>query len=146
MGGSQEAAPQRLIVLDTNAFIWLANGDAIAPDALIAIEAAAAANEIGVPAIVAWEIGLAVSKNRLRLSIDVDTWFSRAIALPGIRAIAMTADVALVSTRLPGKFHADPADRLIVATARALDATLITSDRAILAYAKAGHVRAIRAR
>ncbi len=135
-----------MIVLDTNAFIWLANGDAIAPAALNAIEMAAAANEVGVPAIVAWEIGLAVSKNRLRLSIDVETWFSRAMALPGLRAIQMTADVALASTRLPGKFHADPADRLIVATARALDATLVTSDRAILAYAKAGHVRAIKAR
>ena len=47
-----------------------------------AIETAVAANEVGVPAIVAWEVGLAVSKNRLRLSIDVETWFSRAMALP----------------------------------------------------------------
>ncbi|MFM7345865.1 MAG: type II toxin-antitoxin system VapC family toxin [Tagaea sp.] len=135
-----------MIVVDTNAFIWLAHGDPMATPALTAIDAAVRSSVILVPSIVAWEIGLAVSKGRLKLAIDVQEWLARALVLPGVREVPLAADVALASTRLPGVFHADPADRLIIAQARALGAPLLTSDRAILAYAKAGHLKAIRAR
>ncbi len=135
-----------MVILDTNAFIWLAEGAPLAQPALSAIEAAAKSGAVRIPAIVAWEIGLAVSKGRLGLSMDVDTWLARAFALPGIQELPLAAGVALASTRLPGSFHSDPADRLIVASARAHGAPLVTSDKAILAYAKAGHVKAIRAR
>jgi PIN domain nuclease of toxin-antitoxin system len=135
-----------VIVLDTNAFIWLADGDRLSDPALAAIAASAPSGGVLVPAVVAWEIGLAVSKNRLRLTMGVEVWLKRALALPGVRELPLSAEVALASTRLPGRFHADPADRLIVAAARAHGAMLITSDRAILAYAKSGHVKAIRAR
>jgi PIN domain nuclease of toxin-antitoxin system len=135
-----------VLVLDTNALIWIAQGDPMSPAAVATIDAAARIGRVYVPAIVAWEVGLAYSKGRLKLSMDVDVWTARAMALPGLRPLPLTAEVALASTRLPGDFHADPADRMIVAAARALDAPVLTSDRKILAYAKAGHVKAIRAR
>jgi PIN domain nuclease of toxin-antitoxin system len=87
-----------------------------------------------------------VEKGRLLLRRELSDWMSAVQALEGLEIVALTPDIAVESVRLPGSFHADPADRIIVATARVLDAILITADRAILAYSEAGHVRAIDAR
>ena len=65
------------------------------------------------------------------------------MAMPAIRAAEFDGDIAIEAAMLPGDFHRDPADRLLVATARLLDLTIVTSDAKILAYAAAGHVRAI---
>ena len=97
-------------------------------------------DEVGVSAITPWEIALLVEKGRLRLVREVSGWLDAALAAPGVRLLPIEPGVALDSVRLPGAFHADPADRLIVATARRWSAPLITADAAIIAYGKAGHV------
>lgn len=90
-----------------------------------------------------WEIGLLARKRRLTLDLEPLAWFERFLAAPGIRLVPLSLKAALLSSVLPEPFHGDPADRMLVATARELDATLVTRDRKILAYAEAGHLRAM---
>jgi PIN domain nuclease of toxin-antitoxin system len=85
-------------------------------------------------------------RGRLLLRQELSVWLSAVQGLDGLELVALTPEIALESVRLPGTFHADPADRIIVASARVLDATLMTADRAILSYAQAGHVRSLDAR
>ena len=79
------------------------------------------------------------------LDRDVGEWLQAAMQLPGIRLEPLSVSVAVASTRLPGQFHSDPADRIIVATARQLGAVLVTDDKLLLDYAAAGHVKSRRA-
>ena len=82
-----------------------------------------------------------VAKRRLVLATDVADWIDATREPPGVRIADVTAEIAVDGTRLPGVFHGDPADRLIVATARSLGATLVTCDERILAYAEDGDLR-----
>ncbi len=139
-----------MILLDTCALIWLANGDSIADGALAEIERAIAAGNGGllVSPVSAWEVGLASRRARRgRLPEpflpDPGAWFARALAHPGVRLCPLTSAAAIASSELPGDFHEDPGDRLLVATSRALAAPIVTRDQKILAYAEAGHVAAI---
>ena len=81
----------------------------------------------------------------MRLGCDAAVWIDTALDLPGARLLPTEPAIAIDSVCLPGSFHADPADRLIVATALHCGAVPFTADRAILDYATAGHVRAIDA-
>jgi PIN domain nuclease of toxin-antitoxin system len=91
-------------------------------------------NIIGISAISCWEIAKLVEYNRLELPLPLDEWFEKALNYPGIQLFNLTPEIAIESTRLPGKFHRDPADQIIVATARLHDCPIITSDRKILDY------------
>lgn len=132
-----------MLLLDTHAALWLDSGAPMAAAALSAIEAAAARGEVLVSAVTAWEIGLLVRKRRLVLDLEPLAWFERLVALPGIREVPLSAGAALLSSFLPEPFHGDPADRMLIAAARATGAVLVTRDARILAYAEAGHVRAM---
>lgn len=81
------------------------------------------------------------SKGRLRLSGDHLEWVKNALQIPGLSLIALTPEAAMEASNLPGQFHGDPADRLLVATARHLGATLVTADECILEYGRQKHVR-----
>ena len=135
-----------MIVLDTHVLIWAMDGERrLGTDATAAITAAAQVDEVGISAVTPWEIALLAERGRLRLTREVGAWIKAALALPGLRLIALEPEIAVDSARLPGTFHADPADRLIVATARQYGAPLFTADYAILSYAAGGHVQAIDA-
>ena len=129
------------LLLDTHALVWLAVGDArLSAAARKRIESAAQHQQLWVSAITPWEIGMLVAKGRLILDRDVMDWVGAALALPGIRLAPLDPAVAVASTRLPGELHGEPADRLIVATARHLGATLVTADAALLSYGRLRHV------
>jgi PIN domain nuclease of toxin-antitoxin system len=136
------------VLLDTCAVIWLANGDPMLPRSMAAIHAAAVARAICVSPITAWEIGL-LSRPRpnrtadLHFQPDPKTWFARFMGGPGIQAAALTPDIAIEASHLPGDLHGDPADRLIKATARNLGLPIVTRDRKIIAYGESGFVRTI---
>jgi PIN domain nuclease of toxin-antitoxin system len=136
------------VLLDTCAVIWLANGVALPPDVVAILMRAGSANGLLVSTVSAWEIGL-LNRPRpgrqpaLRCEPDPKTWFARFLSGPGIREMPITHATAIDSSHLPGDLHPDPADRLIVATARHLGMPIVTGDRNILAYAEAGHVRVI---
>ena len=75
-----------------------------------------------------------VERGRLTLSCPVDEWLDQALSYPGVRVLALTPEVAVESTRLPGTFHRDPADQILVATARIHSCPLVTSDARVLDY------------
>lgn len=116
-----------MVVLDTHAAVWWTTE----PDRLSAraASAIAAADRIGIPSIVFWEVALLVRKGRLELDLQVSEWAAQVQLIPRVEAIALTPPIALAADALV--MHPDPADRFIVATARALDARLVTKDRSI---------------
>lgn len=135
-----------LVLLDTHAFVWLLNGnERLGRKARKAIQRSLDEAAVLVSAISPWEIAMLVGKGRLVLDRDVGEWLRAALALPGVRLEPLSPEVAVASTRLPGALHADPADRIIAATARHLGASLVTEDRLLLAYGAAGHIKTIHA-
>ena len=135
-----------MIVLDTHVLIWAVEDERrLGAGARATITAAEQADGLGVSAITPWEIALLAEKGRLRLTREVREWLMAALALPGIELLPIEPAIATESVRLPGAFHADPADRLIVATARHYGAPLLTADYAIVSYAAGGHVQTIDA-
>lgn len=136
----------RAVVLDTHVLVWLLQGsERLGPRSRGLITAAAHTESVYVPAISTWEVAMLVAKGRLALDREVGEWLSAALRLPGMRLAALDPLVAVDATRLPGDVHGDPADRLIVATARRHAALLITDDKLILQYGTAGHVSTHRA-
>jgi PIN domain nuclease of toxin-antitoxin system len=136
------------VLLDTCAVIWLANGDPLAPSSLAAIVHAGLAEGVFVSPISAWEVGmLSTARARrgpaLQFLPDAKTWFARVMDGPAISEADFTSEIAIEASYLPGNLHGDPADRLIVATARHLGIPVVTRDRRIIAYARNGYVQAI---
>ena len=123
-----------MIILDAHIWVWWVNRDIALTSAKQQIIATSEPDGLGVPAISCWEVAKLVEKNRLVLSLPVSEWIDRALAYPGIRLIPLTPQIAIASTQLPQPFHKDPADQMIVATARDLDFPLATDDREILLY------------
>ena len=135
-----------MIVLDTHALIWAIEDERrLGADARAKITAAEQEDGIGISAITPWEIALLVEKGRLRLSREVREWIMAVLSLPAIGLLPIEPAIAIESARLPGAFHADPADRFIVATARHYGVPLLTADYAILTYAAGSHVQTIDA-
>lgn len=133
------------LLLDTHVWIWLLAGhEMIRPKQLTLIEEAASESIIGIAAISTWEIAMLAAKGRIALEEPVLSWIQTSLNLPGVELIPLTPDIAVESSQLPGNFHGDPADRLIVATARIHQLTLLTHDEKILAYAKQHYVSAIQ--
>ena len=133
-------------LLDTHVLVWLLDGnERLGEKSRTLIQQSAQADSLYVSAITPWEIAMLVSKGRLTLVQEVGEWLRIAISMPGVRMAPLSIDVSVASTRLPGAFHSDPADRIIVATARHLGATLVTEDKLVLDYGKAGHVKCHRA-
>lgn len=108
-----------------------------------AIEKAEGSGGVYVSPISAWEVATLVGKNRLVLSMSPDSWFDALLALPGIRLAPMPPRTLIASAALPGDPPADPADRIIAATARADNLVVVTRDRELLSYADQGHLRAV---
>jgi PIN domain nuclease of toxin-antitoxin system len=135
------------LLLDTHAAIWLAEGQLT--DAVFAqVVAAGLADGVFVSPISAWEIGLLArprpsGQPAVTFKPDPQTWFATFLTQPIIAEAPLTPKIAIDSSFLPGHFHSDRADRLLVATARNMNIPLLTRDQRILAYADAGHVEAI---
>ena len=132
------------VLLDTCAALWLMGGEPISPESLKAIRSAGAAHVgVYVSPFTAWEIGTLIAKQRLHLTLSPEVWFERLLAMPGVRLAELTPKILLVSTALPGSPPADPADRILAATARVRGHVVITRDKKLLDYAREGHIRAI---
>ena len=122
-----------MIVLDTHVLLWLDQHDASLGQRAIAIAAdALAAVVLAASAITFWEVALLLRKKRLQLKLPVARW-RRDFIDQGLVEIPITGAIGIAAAGLED-FHADPADRLIVATAQELGATLLTADEKILAW------------
>ncbi len=124
------------LLLDTHIWIWLMNGERqqLGSVAIEAIEQAAAGGRVYVSAISVWEVSMLDSKGRIRLSRDCSEWVHQALAAPGLHLLPLSPDIAVASSRLPGAFPGDPADRILAASARLMNLTLVTRDQRILEY------------
>jgi PIN domain nuclease of toxin-antitoxin system len=146
MSGAEAGPGPRAVLLDTCAVIWLANGDQMARTAVAAIVHAGLADGVFVSPVSAWEVGLLARPSQAKsvsFLPDPKTWFTRVMSGPAIRPAPFTPEIAIDSSCLPGMVHGDPADRLIIATARHLGVPVVTRDARIRAYAEAGHVQVI---
>lgn len=134
----------RPLLLDTCACLWLTHGDPLSPESKEAIgEAAPSDAGVHVSPITAWEVATLVRKGRYRLGGTPEAWFAALATRPGIRLVDLTPEILMASVFLPGDPPADPADRMIAATARARGLTIVTRDRPLRAYAANGHVSLI---
>ena len=132
------------LLLDTNAAIWIMRDEPISRAALDAMNAARqSSTDVFVSPITALEVGQLVSRNRLNLGATPTGWFERLLAIPGMRLADLSPDLLISSSFLPGAPPRDPMDRILIATARELAATLVTRDRAIVAYGERGNVRVL---
>lgn len=122
-----------MIVLDTHIFVWWVNESERLPKRhLERIESET--DGLGVSAISLWEISKLVQLGRLELETPLEEWLDLALAYPRVLVVPLSPSIAIESTRLPQPFHKDPADEVIVATARVLDCPLVTLDGKILDY------------
>ncbi len=134
------------LLLDTHVWIWLALGvpGKLQPETVARIDEAGHERRLFLSIISVWELAMLHAKGRVHLPMPLGTWVDRALAPPELTLLPMASPAVMVdSCTLPGEFHADPADRLLVATARAQGVTLLTRDEKILTYAQAGHVRVV---
>lgn len=131
-----------MIVLDTHALLWWATGDdtQLSSVAAQAIAAEMHGGQIVVSSISSWELAMLVARGRIDLSMDIEAWLSVVDEIEAVRFAPVDNEIAVKSIALPGEFHKDPADRIIVATARKLAAPLVTADEKIRAYP---HVRTV---
>lgn len=121
------------LLLDTHILVWWVNGaPALSKRQGAAVARIAASRPALIADITLWEIAMLCAKGRLRLSLPLRDWLDRATAPPLVERCGITPAVAAAVVGLPPTFHADPADRIIVATALVHGATLVTSDRRII--------------
>lgn len=136
-----------MIVIDTHALVWTMEADRrLGQGARRLIDAERIEAGAGIAPISIWEAAMLVDKGRLALPCAVADWFNRILSVPGFVLTPLDVATAADAGALPGNIHGDPADRLIIATARSLGCPVLTADNLVLAYAAAGHVRAIDAR
>lgn len=128
-------------LLDTHTWVWWVTEDRrLSPSAKRTIERSAARGELVLSLISVWEVAKKVEKGQLVLDRPVDQWIAQAARRPRLRLVELTQPILIESCRLPPPFHGDPADQLIVATARDHDAVIVTKDERIRAYSHARSV------
>ena len=132
------------VLLDTCAVIWIGHDQPISEDAEhILNQCRPDGRRALISSFSAWEMGMLVSKGRLRLSAPVIQWFEEFRQRSGAYIAELSPQILASSSFLPGQPPSDPADRVLIATARAMDLILITRDKAVLDYAREGWVRAL---
>lgn len=122
-----------MILLDTHIWIWACESPqrlSQAQHELIADES----NKLWISAISIWEAAMLCYRGRIGGDLDPRHWLDATLGLHGLSVYELTAQVACEANELPATFHRDPADRLIVATARVMGCPLLTSDRKIIDY------------
>lgn len=129
------------LLLDTCAAIWFGEGT-LSEAAQQWIFASAQAG-LFVSPITGWEVGVLSHTGKLRFLPDPQAWFARLMALPAVQEAPFTGAIAIAAYQLPGDLHNDPADRMLIATARHLGVPILTRDRKIIEYGKQGLVKVI---
>jgi PIN domain nuclease of toxin-antitoxin system len=129
-------------LLDTHVWIWLIEGDDRIRAQREKFLTCQREGRIFGSMISAWEISLLVSLKRIVLSMEIERWLQATVEPGRIQLLPLSLDTVIEANRLPGNPHRDPVDRMLIATARKMNLTLLTRDDALLAYAKQGHLRA----
>jgi PIN domain nuclease of toxin-antitoxin system len=133
----------RRLLLDTCAVIWLFNGSKMNDASRQAISEAATANTLFVSPFSGWEVATLVRKGRIALTMSPLRWFQHVAEHAGVTLAPLDHETLIDSCALPAEPPGDPADRIMIATARRLRLAIVTRDRPILDYARQGHVAAL---
>lgn len=123
-----------MIVLDTHIFVWWNQNDSKLTNYYREVIEREREYGLGISTISLIEIARLVSVGRIILPLPIQKWFEIALSQEGVFLISITPEIAVEAQSLPGDFHKDPADRIIVATARVSDSPIVTVDRKILDY------------
>ncbi|MEM7368017.1 MAG: type II toxin-antitoxin system VapC family toxin [Bacteroidota bacterium] len=123
-----------MIILDTHMWIWWVDDSPQLSDSNRKIIQKEEVNGLGLSTISVWEVAKLHEKGRIGFTQPIDQWISHALEYPGIQLINLSPEISIASTQLPGDFHNDPADQIIVATANVLGVPLLTTDRRIRKY------------
>lgn len=130
-----------IYLMDTHVWIWWHTApEKLSPKVREIIVGLKTIDQLVMSAISVWEVAKLVEKNKLRLSMGIDQWVTQALSMSQFQLLPLSPEIAIASTRLPQPFHQDPADQIIVASARLCDATILTVDQLILNYP---HVRTL---
>jgi PIN domain nuclease of toxin-antitoxin system len=135
------------LLLDTHCWLWeqFGNTEKFSRQGRRLIDKATQSGDLCVSVISVWEIGMLEAKGRLALKMSCTEWVNQALATPGLSLLPLTPEIAIESSRLPGKIHADPADRILIATARITGAQLLTADQRLLDYGRQRHAMIVPA-
>ncbi|MEM7533565.1 MAG: type II toxin-antitoxin system VapC family toxin [Chloroflexota bacterium] len=123
-----------MILIDTHIWIWWMTKDARLSAKTKQILLSHLSHGIGISIISCWEVAKLVSLGRWAFSVSVSEWIDASLKHPHVELLDLTPQIAVESTVLPGAFHRDPADQILVATARVYDLPLLTMDKKILQY------------
>jgi len=135
----------RGVLLDTHIWIWYVAGSSkLSPKVRKVINDNIKEGQVFISAISVWEVSMLETKDRIVLGMPLLEWVQEALEITGIQLVELTPTIAIESTRLPGEFHSDPADRIIVASARVDDFLLITRDDRILNYSSNSYVSTLK--
>jgi len=134
------------ILLDTHVWLWHISGEETLSHRIInLIDTAASRHELFISAISVWEIAMLANKRKIVLNTSCLSWINASLSLPGITLIPLSPEIAVESCQLPDNFHGDPADRILAATAKIENLTLITRDKKLLAYGAKKHISTLSA-
>lgn len=133
----------RNLLLDTCALLIASANAPMKQEASRAIDAASVAGELFVSPISAWEFGQLMRRGRLRSQFSAIEFFDQLVVGAACLVCELTPAIMANSSFLPNLDHRDPADCMMIATARALDCTLVTRDKTILDYGALGYVRTL---
>ncbi len=123
-----------MILLDTHIWIWWVHDSPQLPPWMRQTLMQRQHEGIAIASISCLEVSRLITLQRLKVSLPIEDWFEAALSYPDIRVIDLSWPICVDAYRLPEEFHSDPADRIIVATARHLDVPLMTQDQRILNY------------
>jgi PIN domain nuclease of toxin-antitoxin system len=139
--------PGDLLLLDTHCWLWAQLGliQKLSRTALEAIRSAESEGNLRVSEISIWELAMLEQRGRVALPMNVRTWVDQALSKPGIAVAQLTPEIMIESVHLPGEMHGDPADRMLVATARVQGATLLSKDEQLIRYSRLRHVKLVEA-
>ncbi|MGA2879603.1 MAG: type II toxin-antitoxin system VapC family toxin [Bryobacteraceae bacterium] len=139
--------PSDLLLLDTHCWLWAQLGlvQRFSRLALQAIRSAESEGKLRISVISIWELAMLEQHGRVALPMNVRTWVDQALSKPGIAVSQLTPEIMIESVHLPGELHGDPADRMLVATARVQGATLLTKDAQLIRYSRQRHVKLVEA-
>ncbi len=131
-------------LLDTCAIIWMVNDEWISETVRMTLDNMPPhGDQLCVSAMSAWEIGMLIGKGRLPTTKSAISWFNDFVDEVEVPVLPASPEILIASSLLPQPIHNDPIDRILIATARENDLTIITRDRAILSYGALGHVKVL---
>jgi PIN domain nuclease of toxin-antitoxin system len=136
--------PLGKLTLDTHILIWYAEGIRLTPTQVSIIDQARSQNLLYIAAISLWEIAMLAQKDKIAFAISLDEWIENILSTPGLNLIDLSVPILVESCNLPNFEHKDPADRLIISSARSINSHLMTFDQKINDYAADGYLKIVQ--